>query len=264
LPASGIRDNPFARAVRATPDRALSRPSISSFLLRRRQVWLPTVWGWLLLLVVAALLVLTAGRFANRFLAPTEPAAGARTLVVEGWLDAPELDQAMEALRRGHYERVVTTGGPLEELPMAHTIGSYAELAADYLRRRGLRELPIIAVPAHSTAQDRTFLSAVAVREWARVSGIRLDSFDVFSAGAHARRSRLAYRLAFGPEVDIGVIAARQASIDADRWWASSSGVKATMGETLSLGWTLCCFWPPAAGSHGERSNPVGTPASAP
>ena len=91
------------------------------------------------------------------------------------------------------------------------------------------------------------------VRDWARQTGTVLGSVDVFSAGVHARRSRLLYRMALGPDVEVGVLAAQPQMFDAERWWTTSAGVKSVIGETLSLGWTVCCFWPPTPGSPEER-----------
>jgi len=82
-------------------------------LLRTRQVTRPTVWGWLLIAVVVTAIALLGARHAYGLLAPNDPAPGARLLVVEGWLDPTDLDQAVIAFRAGHYERVVTTGGPI-------------------------------------------------------------------------------------------------------------------------------------------------------
>jgi hypothetical protein len=102
----------------------------------------------------------------------------------------------------------------------------------------------VVAVPTPLTTQDRTYLSAIAVRAWAQRSGVRLGAIDLYSVGVHARRSWLLYRMAFGDEVEVGVLAAQPSDYDAQRWWGSSAGVKATMGEVLSLAWTKCCFWP--------------------
>jgi len=52
-----------------------------------------------------------------------------------------------------------------------------------------------------------------------------------------------------GPQVEVGAIAVPPADYDGERWWTSSLGVKATMGEVLSLAWTKCCFWPAASES---------------
>lgn len=227
-------------------------------LFRRREVWLPTLWGALLLLVVAAVAGLALGRSAYALLAPESPARGpdgrgARTLIVEGWLDGSELQQAVAAARRGRYERVLTAGGPIDPLLDAGGWKNYALRSADRLRAAGLTEVPIIAVPAPASAQDRSYLSAVMVREWAKGEGLALDAVDLYSAGAHARRSWLVYRMAFGERVEVGVLAARPHEYDAQRWWTSSAGAKTTLGELLSLAWTKCCFWPGPPGSHEER-----------
>jgi len=233
------------------------RPLVSVFL-RRRQIWLPTLWGCVLVVIVAVSATVVLARMANGWLAPNQPVTGsggrgARTLVIEGWMETTDLDQAIQAFRRGHYERVVTTGGPLDSWPEVHAWNNFADLAASYLRRHGLDKVTLVAVPAPASAQDRTFLSAVMVRDWARQSGTVLGSIDVFSSGVHARRTRLLYRMALGPDVEVGVLAARPQMFDADRWWTTSAGVKSVVGETLSLGWTVCCFWPPTPGSPEER-----------
>jgi len=61
------------------------------------------------------------------------------------------------------------------------------------------------------------------------------------------------FRAAFGPGVEVGVIAARPSFHDPQRWWKTSLGTKLVLGESISLVWTACCFWPPPAGSHEER-----------
>ena len=228
-------------------------------LFRRRHVWLPTLWGAALVLVALAAVAVALIANAPGYLAVTEPARGvdgngARVLIVEGWMDDRELDQAVALFRRGRYERIVTTGGPLETWAgISVPWKDYAERAARYLAAHGLADATIDAVPAPASAQDRTFLSAVVVRDWAARQRIRLDAVDLLSVGVHARRSRMMFRAAFGPGVEVGVIAAQPALHDPQRWWETSNGAKAVLGESISLVWTACCFWPPAPGSHEER-----------
>ncbi len=226
-------------------------------LFRRREMWWPTWWAMLLLIAIVAVLAVVGLRHLGTWLAPDAPAlgrdgAGARTLVVEGWLDQDALDDALALIARRRYERVVTSGGPLDGWREDRRWPSYAERAADYLRRHAA-SLPVTALPAPASAQDRTFLSAVVVRDGLRQQAAAIDAIDLFSGGVHARRSRLAYRLAFGPEVEIGVIAARPRQYPLERWWSTSDGAKAAVGELLGLAWTSCCFWPGAPGSHEER-----------
>jgi len=220
-------------------------------LVRRREIWLPTIWGWLALLLIGAATIVLVARSLHSFLAPNQP-VGARVLVVEGWMDAEGLDQAVAAFRSGGYEHAVTTGGPTD-WPKLHGYVTYAELAADYLKQHGLAAASVTAVPAPLSAQDRTFLSAVIIREWAKRSGLTFDALDVFSSGTHARRSRLLYRLAFGPNVEVGVFAARSSVYDAEAWWRTSTGARDVLDQAIGLLWVKCFFRPPTPGSLEER-----------
>ena len=231
---------------------------MKGLLLRRRQVWLPTLWGWLVLLALLAVVALLLARYAHDFLALDEPArgkdgAGARTLIVEGWMDEAELAQAIAVFRRGRYERVLTTGGPVESWAEALPWKTFADRGAGYLVSHGLSEVPVVAVPAPASVQDRSFLSAVMVRDWARRNAVVLDAVDLFSAGFHTRRSRLVFRMALGPGVEVGALTAKPRDYDPERWWTTSVATKLMIGEVISLAWTHCCFWPPPAGSHEER-----------
>jgi hypothetical protein len=232
----------------------LSAPVLFS----RREVWLPTAWGVLLLLLIVSALVAAIAWSAYPLLAPNAPAhgaggEGARTLVVEGWLDRDELRQAALTARNGHYTRVLTTGGPIDPAVDAGGFQNFAVRAAAMLRLHGLTDRPVIAVPAPASAQDRSYLSAVMVRDWAQQNSVALGAIDLYSAGVHARRSWLVYRMALGDAVEVGVLAARPAEFDPRRWWTSSAGAKSTLGEAVGLAWTKCCFWPGPPGSHEER-----------
>jgi hypothetical protein len=227
-------------------------------LFRRRQMWLPTWPGALLLVLVVAAASVFALRHLAGYLATNDPAAardgrGASTLIVEGWLEEDGLDAAIAVIGRGRYERVIASGGPIDGWREGRSWPTYAERAADYLRRHGVTSIPVVAVAAPESTQDRTFLSAVVVREWLRRQGGAIDAVDLFSGGVHARRSRLVFQMAFGPEVDVGVFAAAPRRYALERWWTTSEGVKAVLGEAIGLAWTTCCFAPPPPGSPEER-----------
>jgi hypothetical protein len=220
---------------------------------QRRQIWLPTFLGWLTLVGIAGPSFILAGYWIHPFLAINKPIPGARLLVVEGWLEPRELDQAIEVFRNGRYQLLATTGGPIERWSELSAASNYADLAAGYLMNHGLPSIAVKAVPAPASAQDRTFLSAVKLREWIRRQGTGIDSLDVFSGGTHARRSRMLYRMALGPSVNVGIMSARPHQYDRDHWWQSSAGVKSVVGEAIGVAWTVCCFYPPPPGSHEER-----------
>lgn len=220
-------------------------------LFRQRKIWMPTIFGWLvLLLICVAASVLLANNLYS-FLAPNE-SVGARVLVVEGWLAPEELDQAIEAFKKGKYERIVTTGGPVTGWPGLVPDTDYAKLAGDYLAQHGVQRDLIAAVPAPASAQERTFLSAVMFRESAKRLGITLDAVDVFSAGPHARRSRLLFQMALGNKVHVGILAARPKGFDPDAWWRTSDGVEQMFFQSFGFVWVKCCFWPGPPGSKKE------------
>jgi hypothetical protein len=220
-------------------------------LFRPRQIWMPTIFGWIFLLVIALVMCLFVARNIYSFLAQNEP-VGARVLVVEGWLAPEELDQAAQIFKKGGYEHVVTTGGPISGWPELTVSSSYAKVAADYLALHGVPSNAIISVPTPASAQERTFLSAVVLRDSAHQVGITLDAIDLFSSGAHSRRSRLLFQMAFGQKVRIGVLAAQPGDFNPEAWWRASSGVESIVFQSIGLLWVKCFFWPGPPGSQQE------------
>jgi len=212
---------------------------------------MPTISGWLFLLLVCVAICIFLANNLYGFLAQNAP-VGARILVVEGWLGPEELEQAIQTFKNGKYERIVTTGGPVTEWPGVSLGTDYAVLAADYLAHHSVSRDLIDAVPAPRSKKERTFLSAVMFRESAQRLGISLDAVDVFSAGPHARRSRLLFQMALGQKVRVGVLSARPSEFDPDAWWRTSAGVEQMLFQSFGLVWVKCCFWPGPPGSQKE------------
>lgn len=219
---------------------------------RPRQIWMPTLWGWCVLIAIMLAVSLLMARNIYPFLAQNEP-VGARVLVIEGWLAPTELDQAIQVFKKGSYERVVTTGGPIVSWPELAMHSNYANMAADYLARQDISPDVIFSVPTPASAQERTFLSAVVLRDTAPRLGIRLDAFDLFSSGAHSRRSHLLFQMAFGKQARIGILAARPSDYDPAAWWRSSNGVESIVFQSIGLFWVKYFFWPGPRGSDQER-----------
>lgn len=235
-------------------------------LLRRREVCLPTLWGWLLLLSLLGAVAGLVARQIGPWLAVTEPArvpgGGRPLLIVEGWAGERELDEAAAHARRQGHGLVITSGGPITSFGAQ---ASYAERAAQYLQAR-LPAVQVQAVPAPPTAQDRSYASAVWVRDWIARQAMPVPAIEVYTVGVHARRTRLLYRMAFGEDTQVGIVAGKPQEGDLARWWTRSDSAKDVAMEIFSLAWTQCCFWPAERGSHEERwaTPPLGRPASAP
>ena len=212
-------------------------------LFRRREVWLPTLTGVGVLLLATVLVILFAARNCYFFLAVNEPVI-AKTLVVEGWVSPAELQQVVVIFRSGKYERVITTGGPVNDWRVEMGDVSYAEVAANYLTRLGIPRKNVFSVPAPASAQERTFLSAVMLRKWARRQNIELDAINLFSSGSHARRSRILFQQALGTNVKVGVLAGQSEDFEGSTWWRTSTGAESVLRQLIGYVWVKLFFWP--------------------
>lgn len=206
-------------------------------LFRKRALWLPTwrlcVPAFVLLLVLAVF----AARHLHGFLAVTEPVDAAEVLVVEGWMADGALEQVMALYSANpRYKVVCTTGTVIERGFYLSDIKDYATLCARSLEKMGVPKEKLIVCVTPPVKRNRTFESAVALRARLAEDGIACTGLDVASVGAHARRTRLNYRHAFGEEMPVGVLAIDWLDYDPKRWWTSSAGLKQVMMETMALG----------------------------
>jgi hypothetical protein len=175
------------------------------------------------------------------FLAQQTP-HDAGAFVVEGWLDDDSLSEVLHQYGAHHYSVVYATGHPVEPGSRIRDYGTYANYGAARLRELGLPN--VVAVPSPARARDRTFSSAVALRDWLRGHGGVPREITVFTAGPHARRSRLLFQKAFRDAADVGVIAAEPREYDTRRWWVSSAGFREVTGEAIAWLYARLLFWP--------------------
>jgi hypothetical protein len=178
------------------------------------------------------------------FLSVSDPIPG-KILVVEGWSPDYAIAEGITEFRRHHYERLFVTGVPIEKGAPFFELQTYAEFGAATIRRIDPDMSRFVtAVPAPFVRQDRTYTSAVALKNWSAAQGRMPDRITVVSVGPHARRTRLLYEKAFGQTVKIGVIAVEDQAYDPRRWWASSPGVRTVLSELIAYGYTRFFFWP--------------------
>ncbi len=221
-------------------------------LVRRTQLWLPTWFGWLVLLMVVTASTTVIVRNLCAFLSPNDPVS-ADVLVVEGWMPEEGLLEAMSAFQEGGFRFLLTSGGPIIEWSRYVPFSNYAESAADFYLSQGFAPEAVIPVPAPASAQNRTFLGAVMIRQWTDKLPEPISAIDVYSYGPHARRTRLLYRLAFGPGVQVGIRSATPSGYRPETWWRTSAGAKEVMIETIAWLWTKCCFSAPKRDSLEEK-----------
>lgn len=207
------------------------------------------------LIVASALLLVGALVFKGvyPFLAITHR-ANANILVVEGWIHEYGIRAAVKEFRSNHYEHVFATGGPV--VGSGGYINDFytsASVGADLLKKCGLPDQRVQMVPSRVMDRDRTYGSAVALRNWFRDHNMAVSSIDVVTEDLHARRTRLLFQKALGDKVAVGVIAIPNPDYDAKRWWRYSAGLKEVVSEAAAYAYARLLFYP-SASSHEQKS----------
>ncbi len=221
-------------------------------LFKQYTIWLPSLWGCLLILFLLSFTGFFAFKHLGFFLAYQHPVES-DILVIDGWLTEEGLHTAAEHIKQNDYSLLITSGGPITQKLVNPLHDNYAEQATFVLTQYDISSDKIVTVPTPASAQNRTYLSAVSVRDWLANSKRDYKSITLFTGGVHSRRSHMLYKMAFDDDKKIGVILAAPNGYELNQWWTSSRGVKAVLGETISLIWTACCFYPGEKGSHQEK-----------
>jgi len=177
------------------------------------------------------------------FLAVHRPIA-ASVLVIEGWVADHAMREGVREFRRGRYERVYVTGGPLDAGAPLSEHKTYAELGRKVLLELGVDASAVVSVPAPWVKADRTYASAVALRDWFRKSGNVPETMNLLSVGPHARRSGFLFEAAFGDATRVGVFKVAEVDYDESRWWTTSAGVRSVLDETIAYWYARLFFRP--------------------
>jgi uncharacterized SAM-binding protein YcdF (DUF218 family) len=176
-----------------------------------------------------------------------------RILVMEGWVHPYAARAAVEEFRNGGYERIFTTGGPVVgKGGYINDFQTAASVGADLLKNEGVPSHVVQMVPSRVLGRDRTYSSAVALKNWARQHHLQLRSINLLTEGAHARRSRLLFKEALGDDVKVGVIAVPSPDFDAKHWWRYSEGVEDVVDEAVGYLYAKIFFYPDANDSIGK------------
>jgi uncharacterized SAM-binding protein YcdF (DUF218 family) len=217
-------------------------------LLDRKERWSPSWRGRLILALILASALLLVGALVLKgvypFLATTHR-VNANILVVEGWIHEYAIRAALKEFQSNHYARIFTTGGPVEGT--GGYINDYctsASVGADLLRKNGLANGSVQMVPSRVMDRDRTYGSAVALRNWFRDHNMAVSGIDVVTEDLHARRTRLLFQKALGDKLTVGVIAIANPDYDAKHWWSYSEGVKEVGSEALAYVYARLFFHP--------------------
>jgi hypothetical protein len=185
-------------------------------LLHRRELVVPTWKGWLALLLTVSIIGFAVARSAYDFLALHDPQPG-EILVIEGWSPEFTIAEGLAEYQRTKYQELIVTGGPIELGNSLIDFKTYAELGT----------------------------AVLTVRKWLHERGLKPAKINIIGNGSHARRTRLVYQMAFGDEAKVGICTSPEKDFDPRRWWTTSQGFKAIMGEIIAYTYTRLFFSPP-------------------
>jgi len=195
------------------------RPKIR--LLKRQEMWTLTAPGW----VIAIALIISVMFFSITHLYPFLAVTSriqTDVLVVEGWVTDYAVKQAFSEFKNGSYRQIFTTGGPLERGFYLAEYNNFATIAAATLKKLGLEPEKVTVVSAPDVIKDRTHSYAIALRQWLANSNSPIKSMNLLTSDAHARRSWLIFQQVLAPKIKVGIIAAKPANYNPNKWWTSS------------------------------------------
>jgi hypothetical protein len=178
-------------------------------------------------------LFLLVVRGAYAFLAVTAPVP-TRVLVVEGWATDYSLEAAIAEFKRGQYETMLVTGGPLEHGAPLSEYANFAELGRATLLKLGMPANAVQAVPAPLVMRDRTYTCGLSLEQWFNEHHYVPAGINLMTEGPHARRSWLMFEKALGHKVKVGIIAVPPRDFDTKHWWRSSQGFRIVTGEAIA------------------------------
>ena len=214
-------------------------------LFARRECWVPTVRGWVVIAVVLLSCACLGVGSLNDFLSPNRPVR-AEVLVVESWIPDYALQGALDEFRRGNYKLLIAPGAGLPGGWRGQSrYKTGADLAAATLVALGLDTNLIAVMPFSNTMRDRTYAAAQGVKTWLESNNAAARAVNLYSVGPHSRRSRLLYQKALGSGVKVGVIAHPDAWYDPKRWWANIEGFREVVGEAMAYLYARLLFPPP-------------------
>jgi hypothetical protein len=203
----------------------------------------PTFISWIL--IIALIAAFSAFFILNvyQFLAPDrEPQKG--LMVVEGWIHDFALDEAVAMYRTGNYSKIICTGVPIETGSYISQFKSYPEMTATRLKKLGVPQDKIVLAIADDVKKDRTYASAVALREAFMAYNLTETDLHLVTVGPHGRRSSLLYQLALGDDYTIGVTCLEPSEYDEKDWYTNSEGVRSVMSEFIAYLYAKLLFKP--------------------
>jgi uncharacterized SAM-binding protein YcdF (DUF218 family) len=174
------------------------------------------------------------------FLAQTEIVQG-DVLVVEGFIPDYAIEESKAIFEKGNYKLLLITGKPFDKGSHLSIYKNSGESSAATLIKLGLDSNKIRVVSLEDYhKRDRTYATALRLKEWIEDSGLEIKSLDLVTIDCHARRSRLLFQKVFNDDIEVGIISIVNRDYNPKRWWTSSKGFRTVIQE--SIAWIYARF----------------------
>lgn len=212
-------------------------------LLKRKECYVLT---WKARFLLLALLFILFYLFFSRlpvFLSKADPVNGS-ILVLDGQLPDYGIKEAISIFESGNYQQIIVTGG---NLPVGYyNLGmkTMAELSYATFIELGFDSTKLIAIPGGQNLRNRTYASAVSLKNWFNEKNVVSGKIDVLAIGSHARRSKYLFQMALGEKFDVGVVVIRNRTYDNKHWWRSSQGARTVISEIIGYLYVVFFFFP--------------------
>lgn len=212
-------------------------------LLKEKKTKVLTLQSWILIILILFNSIIIFKYNIYPFLSTNEPVK-ADVLVVEGWLPDYAFKDAVNEYNLHKYKFIVTSGGPLIKGYYLSEYKNFANLGKQILIKLGVDEKKIVTIPVKYVQKDRTYDSAIALKQWLAKNNKNIKSINVFTLGSHARRTLLLYNEAFEDSIVIGIYADKNKDFENDKWWTTSQGVRTVIGNFIAYIYAKFFFYP--------------------
>ncbi|MCF8380751.1 MAG: hypothetical protein K9H49_14350 [Bacteroidales bacterium] len=212
-------------------------------LVKQRVCYRLTFSGWVLIIGLNSLLVFFTLKYISTFLVVNKPLT-TEILVVDGLLPGYAYDSIVKLIKKEDYKYLITTGVDVDYTFNSNEQFNIADFSYKILNTKKIENCQLLSAPAHFIDRDRTYSSAVALREWFITQRIFPGKINVVSFSCHSRRTWVLYRKAFNDFAEVGIISVKDQSYDYARWYYYSRGVRQVLSETIGYVYSIIFFHP--------------------
>ena len=152
------------------------------------------------------------------YLCVNKPVPNGQVLIVEGWLFDGLLPDVTQEFKNNNYDYILVSWQPRGIGPNdgGHVARKLLALGIDSSR--------IKIAKVHPEVEHNTLAMALGVKKWLSENDPAVTRVNICTAGAHGKKTWVAYKRALGKSFTVGIFSYTRNRIPVSRWWKESSG----------------------------------------